>query len=63
MEAVDADDEQFGYERLRETLREHTGLTSEELLARLLQELEEHTGGRSLNDDLTVLIIDCGVPR
>ncbi len=58
VEAVDEDDEPFGYERLRTFFEGNAGLGSEELMAALLAELERHTGGRPLDDDLTVLIID-----
>ncbi len=60
VEAVDGDDEAFGYDRLRQLLVEHAELPSEELLATLLAALERHTGGRPLDDDLTILVIDCG---
>ena len=60
VEAVDGDDEPFGYDRLRRLLVEHAGLPSEDLLATLLAALERHTGGRSHDDDLTILVIDCG---
>ncbi len=32
-------------------------------MATLLSAFEQHTGGGDLNDDLTVLIIDCGTPE
>lgn len=61
VEAVDEEGEQLGYERLKAFLEKHAELASEELLALLLTELEEHTKGRPLDDDLTLLVIDCGV--
>lgn len=60
VEAVDGAGEQFGYQRLRALIEEQAQAPAEELLARLLAELERHTGGRALDDDLTILIIDCG---
>ncbi len=60
VEAVGDDDEQFGYERLKAFLETEAETPSEELLAKLLAELERHTGGRPLDDDLTLLVIDCG---
>ncbi len=60
VEAVDDNDEAFGYEQLRDLLTEHAELPSKELLATLLSALEVHTGGRPLDDDLTILVIDCG---
>ncbi|MCP3964384.1 MAG: SpoIIE family protein phosphatase [bacterium] len=60
VEAVDDDDEAFGYDRLWKLLTEHGELPPEELLATLLAALEHHSGGRPLDDDLTILVIDCG---
>lgn len=58
VEAVNEEEEQFGYTRLRRFFEESAALGSEELLAALLAELERHTRGRPLDDDLTILIID-----
>ena len=60
VEAVDAQGEQFGYERLQQLLTDSLQMPTEELLQKLLVELESHTAGRPLDDDLTILIIDCG---
>ncbi len=62
VEAIDDDEEQFGYERLKDLLAAHAEESSEQLMATLLAALEAHTGGRDLDDDLTILIIDCGSP-
>ena len=61
VEAVDAEGEQFGFERLQQFLRDHREVVSEELMALLLAELHRHVGERTLDDDLTVLVVDCGV--
>jgi len=58
VEAVDEEDEQFGYTRLRTFFEENADLGSDELMAGLLAELQRHTRGRPLDDDLTILIID-----
>ncbi len=63
VEAVDGNEEQFGYERLKELLAVHAEESSEQLMATLLSALERHTGGGDLDDDLTVVIIDCGTPE
>jgi len=60
VEAVDGEGGQFGYERLRASIEAQAAVGPEELLPRLLADLERHTGGRPLDDDLTILIIDCG---
>jgi serine phosphatase RsbU (regulator of sigma subunit) len=60
VEALDGADEPFGYERLRASIEAQAAAGPEELMARLLADLERHTGGRPLDDDLTILIIDCG---
>ena len=65
VEAVNANDAPFGYDRLREVLQSATDTspgktTAAELLKTILRELEAHTGGRRLEDDLTVLVVDCG---
>lgn len=58
VEARDAADEAFGYERLRRLLTRLATLPPEELLARLLAALEEHTGARPADDDLTLLLVE-----
>ena len=58
VEACNQADEPFGYERLQALLGENLELPTEELLNLLLNELSRHTGGRALDDDLTVVIID-----
>lgn len=58
VEARDGADEAFGYERLRRLLAELAAVPPEELLARLLAALEEHTGGRPADDDLTLLLVE-----
>jgi serine phosphatase RsbU (regulator of sigma subunit) len=59
VEALDPSDEQFGYQRLQHLLSDNLELATEELLNKLLSELSLHTSGRPLDDDLTILIIDC----
>ena len=61
VEAVDPAGEQFGFERLQSCLRTRLKVPSEQLLAELLEELRSHTGGVPLDDDLTILVVECGV--
>jgi len=56
-EAMDIQDEVFGRGRLIEMVRANTHLGAQELLGVLLEELEEHRGGRRQSDDLTVIIV------
>ena len=60
VEAIDAADEPFGYDRLQALLEHHLDTPTEALLDVLLEGLERHTGGRPLEDDLTLLVVDCG---
>lgn len=61
VEAINDDEEPFGYDQLRDHLQANASAPSQELMTSLLAALEAHTGGRPLDDDLTILIIDCGV--
>ncbi|HVS03035.1 MAG TPA: PP2C family protein-serine/threonine phosphatase [Thermoanaerobaculia bacterium] len=50
-------DEPFGFERLEESLARHAGGTPEALMRGLLADLEDHTGGRPREDDVTVVAV------
>lgn len=56
-EATDAQDEEFGEERLSTFLVEHRALPLEALLDRLQERLERHVPGAAFGDDRTMLAI------
>ncbi|MFZ5785083.1 MAG: SpoIIE family protein phosphatase [Acidobacteriota bacterium] len=60
VEALDPTGEQLGYDALRRWLERHWTMPAAELLAALLAELDRHTGGAPLADDLTVLVVESG---
>ncbi|MGE5236185.1 MAG: PP2C family protein-serine/threonine phosphatase [Acidobacteriota bacterium] len=62
VEALNQAGEQFGYEALRSILQRDVRLPAQHLLASLVAELERHTGGAPLADDLTVLIVESVAP-
>jgi len=57
VEAVDADGEPFGYERVRAFLRRHTAATAEAVVDALVAEVTAFICGRPLTDDLTVVAL------
>ncbi|HEX7021181.1 MAG TPA: PP2C family protein-serine/threonine phosphatase, partial [Gemmatimonadaceae bacterium] len=64
-EAMDADGELFGDNRLRRIVEEHGHLRSAELRERILREVESFVGEADQHDDLTLILIkvaDVGVP-
>lgn len=56
-ESVNAQDEQFGEERLRQVIVEHHGASPEELVSALKEALAEFTGGIPPFDDVTIMIV------
>jgi serine phosphatase RsbU (regulator of sigma subunit) len=58
VEAENAAGETYGYEALGELLTRHAGLPAPALLLAILAELDRHTGGTPLADDLTVLVVE-----
>ncbi len=56
VEAADADDVEFGQERLEAILRENCQLPPEDLKRVILSELKTFLGKMSLQDDLTLLV-------
>jgi serine phosphatase RsbU (regulator of sigma subunit) len=56
-EAMDADGEPFGDERLLAALRRHSGLPASELVAAIVGEVEAYAGGAPQADDMTLLIV------
>jgi serine phosphatase RsbU (regulator of sigma subunit) len=63
VEALDAEGEQLGYDALRRWLERNRAMPAADLLAALLAELDRHTGGAPLADDLTVLVVESDPAR
>jgi serine phosphatase RsbU (regulator of sigma subunit) len=61
VEATDSDGEPFTYERLAREVEKNRRLGALQLQAAILAALDEHIDGRSLDDDLTLLVVDRGV--
>jgi len=65
IEALDADDEPFGYDLVVDTLRDLAlaaeaagrGLTADEVRDGLVAAVERHTGGRPADDDRTLVVM------
>lgn len=57
IEAVDADDEAFGFERFEAVLRAHAAFGAAALRDALLAALAAHTGEKPADDDRTLLIL------
>ena len=57
VEAADAADEPFGFERFEAVLREHAAAPAAALRDALLAAVAAHTGGRPAEDDRTLLIL------
>jgi serine phosphatase RsbU (regulator of sigma subunit) len=58
VEATDATGEPFGYERLAGLLADSPQVGGGELAATVLGALDRHAGGRPLDDDLTLVVIE-----
>ena len=57
VEALDPEGEPFGFERLEALLRRKSGASAEELRDALLAEIQTHSGGRSADDDRTLIFL------
>lgn len=57
-EAVDADEEEFGMERMSETFRLAAPLGAESILTRMQEELRQFTGEGPQMDDITLVAIE-----
>jgi len=57
LEAVNADFEQFGMDRLQQIIRENIGLSACELTDKIHTALEDFAGGTEQRDDATLLLI------
>jgi phosphoserine phosphatase RsbU/P len=56
-EAKDGKNEEFGYERLAEAVREVKGLSSRQIQEYLISQLYAFTGTENINDDYTTMIV------
>ncbi|MEM8931112.1 MAG: PP2C family protein-serine/threonine phosphatase [Acidobacteriota bacterium] len=54
---AESEDEPYGYERLEASLRRHAGASAHDLLAGMLNDVDEHIGERPLDDDCTALVL------
>jgi sigma-B regulation protein RsbU (phosphoserine phosphatase) len=58
-EAIGADGERYGANRLHACARENRSLPASELAELLAEEVSHWTGGKPLRDDVTILILKC----
>jgi len=56
-EATNADNDQFGYDRLKHSLETRTGLPPDEIKEGIIKDLYQFIGSENLNDDYTLVII------
>jgi serine phosphatase RsbU (regulator of sigma subunit) len=56
-EAMNADGDCFGDDRLAAVVAEHADLPSDELLARILEQVTEFAGSADQQDDMTMVLI------
>jgi serine phosphatase RsbU (regulator of sigma subunit) len=57
-EAEDSEEEEFGVERVAKVAKGLTKPTAEKLCDAILRAVEAHTGGESLHDDATLLVVE-----
>lgn len=57
-EAVDANEEEFGMERMAEVFRQAAPLGAEAVLSRMQEELRDFTGQSTQMDDITLVVIE-----
>ena len=56
-EAMNADGDLYGEERLRALVEEHAGLGADGLRERLVRDIEAHVGGADAHDDMTLIVV------
>ncbi len=56
-EAMNAEGDLFGEERLRLLVEEHGGLGSDGLRERIVRDVEAHVGGADPHDDMTLIVV------
>jgi serine phosphatase RsbU (regulator of sigma subunit) len=57
-EAEDPDEEEFGVERLVELVASLTEVTAEQACTKILDAVDDHTKGATLQDDVTLLVVE-----
>jgi sigma-B regulation protein RsbU (phosphoserine phosphatase) len=57
MEAMNEQDEMFGFERLIEVIQGADSLTADSLLKKILYKVNEFAGEAAQHDDLTAIVI------
>jgi serine phosphatase RsbU (regulator of sigma subunit) len=57
-EAIDANDEEFGMERMSETFRIAAPIGAEAVLVRMQEDLKQFTGEGPQMDDITLVAIE-----
>jgi sigma-B regulation protein RsbU (phosphoserine phosphatase) len=57
VEAMSPDEELFGFERLEDAVRGSTDLSAQELLDKILDQVNTFAAGADQHDDITVIII------
>ena len=57
VEAVDANDEPFGFQRFERVLRENSGANAAGIAAAILAGVREHAGSRPFDDDCTLMVL------
>ncbi len=56
-EAMNAADEEFGEDRLKEVIVEHNHFTSMELVEKIISSVQKHAGKTPQSDDMTLVIV------
>jgi serine phosphatase RsbU (regulator of sigma subunit) len=56
VEAMNADGELYGFDRLMACVGEAHGLDAARLLERLMADVDRHVGGVEQHDDLTIVV-------
>lgn len=56
-EAMNANHEQFGEERLQALLMEHRQKTAEEIIDIIVKEVRKHAGAHPQSDDITIMVV------
>lgn len=57
-EAMDGNKKQFGKERMVSIMKENRDMPTDRITGKLLVELNEYTGGATLSDDVTMVMVD-----
>ena len=58
-EAFNVAEEEFGEQRLIESLRRHRGLPAQALLTSIVDEVQQFSSGREQHDDITLVVAKC----